>query len=333
MAAVERERQRVNLRMRRGLWILGTVGATAPFVGLFGTVVGIMNAFHDMAHTGQGGFAVVAAGISEALITTAAGIAVAVLAVVLFNVAQHPRAEADAAAPAPHRGVPGAGQGAAADAPGRRAGPGRRRGGLTVAMGGPSGGGHEGEGEGDGAIFADINITPLTDIFLVLLIIFMVTTTAITEAGADKGGFKVTLPKGGKGDAVAARDLSIAILADGRVVMGGKVVEEPELRVHAHRLGREEPRHAGADPGRRGRGPRPGGGGDGAGPPARAAAAGHRHPRRGAPSRGSPGRRSISPALPRPGDAAPGSTRPGGGARLMPMAPRSDWESCSSRRA
>ena len=84
-AAVERERQRVNLRLRRGLWILGTVGATAPFVGLFGTVVGIMNAFHDMAHTGQGGFAVVSAGISEALITTAAGIAVAVLAVILFN--------------------------------------------------------------------------------------------------------------------------------------------------------------------------------------------------------------------------------------------------------
>ena len=84
-AAVERERQRTNLRLRRGLWIVGTVGATAPFVGLFGTVVGIMNAFHDMAQTGQGGFAVVSAGISEALITTAAGIAVAVLAVVLFN--------------------------------------------------------------------------------------------------------------------------------------------------------------------------------------------------------------------------------------------------------
>ncbi len=84
-AAVERERQRTNLRLRRGLWIVGTVGATAPFVGLFGTVVGIMNAFRDMAQTGQGGFAVVSAGISEALITTAAGIAVAVLAVVLFN--------------------------------------------------------------------------------------------------------------------------------------------------------------------------------------------------------------------------------------------------------
>jgi biopolymer transport protein ExbD len=96
-------------------------------------------------------------------------------------------------------------------------------------MGGPSGGGDH-EGDGDGAIFVDINITPLTDIFLVLLIIFMVTTTAIAEAGADKGGFKVTLPKGGKGDAVAPRDLSVAILADGRVVIGGKVLEEQDLR-------------------------------------------------------------------------------------------------------
>ncbi len=85
-ATVERERQRVNVRLKRGLWILATVGATAPFIGLFGTVVGIMSAFHQMAQTGQGGFAVVASGISEALITTASGIAVAVLAVVLFNV-------------------------------------------------------------------------------------------------------------------------------------------------------------------------------------------------------------------------------------------------------
>ena len=83
-AAVERERQRTGLKLRRGLWVLATVGATAPFIGLFGTVVGIMSAFQQMAQTGQGGFAVVAAGISEALITTAAGIAVAVLAVILF---------------------------------------------------------------------------------------------------------------------------------------------------------------------------------------------------------------------------------------------------------
>jgi biopolymer transport protein ExbB len=84
-SAMERGRQEANLELRRRLWVLGTVGAIAPFVGLFGTVVGIMNAFHQMAVTGQGGFAVVAAGISEALIATAGGIAVAVAAVVLYN--------------------------------------------------------------------------------------------------------------------------------------------------------------------------------------------------------------------------------------------------------
>jgi biopolymer transport protein ExbB len=85
VAAVERERQQVNLKLRRNLWILGTVGATAPFIGLFGTVVGIMHAFRQMALTGQGGFAVVAAGISEALVATAGGIAVAIEAVVIYN--------------------------------------------------------------------------------------------------------------------------------------------------------------------------------------------------------------------------------------------------------
>lgn len=84
-ASVERQRQQVNLKLRRNLWILGTVGATAPFVGLFGTVVGIMHAFRQMAISGHGGFAVVASGISEALVTTAGGIAVAIEAVVIYN--------------------------------------------------------------------------------------------------------------------------------------------------------------------------------------------------------------------------------------------------------
>lgn len=84
-AAVERQRAQLNLKLRQNLWMLGTIGATAPFIGLFGTVMGIMQAFHQMATSGQGGFSVVAAGISEALITTAAGIAVAVEAVVVYN--------------------------------------------------------------------------------------------------------------------------------------------------------------------------------------------------------------------------------------------------------
>jgi biopolymer transport protein ExbB len=74
--------------LRRGLWILGTIGSLAPFVGLFGTVIGIMRAFHQMATEGSGGFAVVAAGISEALIATAAGLGVAIFALGFYNYLQ-----------------------------------------------------------------------------------------------------------------------------------------------------------------------------------------------------------------------------------------------------
>lgn len=83
--AAERERQRFRLWMRRRLWALGTVGALAPFVGLFGTVVGIIRAFSDIAKSDAGGFAVVAEGVSQALWATAGGILIAILAVVLFN--------------------------------------------------------------------------------------------------------------------------------------------------------------------------------------------------------------------------------------------------------
>ncbi len=71
--------------VKRGLGLLATVGSTAPFVGLFGTVIGIVNAFEQMAVAGQGGLGVVAAGIAEALVATALGIGVALPAVWLFN--------------------------------------------------------------------------------------------------------------------------------------------------------------------------------------------------------------------------------------------------------
>jgi biopolymer transport protein ExbB len=83
--AAERERQRLGLKLRRRLWAIGTVGAVAPFVGLFGTVVGIIRAFRDISAAGAMGFPVVARGVSEALVATAGGIGVAVLAVVLYN--------------------------------------------------------------------------------------------------------------------------------------------------------------------------------------------------------------------------------------------------------
>ncbi len=69
----------------RNLGFLGTMGNTAPLIGLLGTVWGIMRAFHDMARTGSAGPSVVAAGIAEALFTTAAGLLVAVPAVWLYN--------------------------------------------------------------------------------------------------------------------------------------------------------------------------------------------------------------------------------------------------------
>ncbi len=71
--------------LRRYLWLLGTISSSAPFIGLFGTVVGIIKSFDSIAQAGKSGFAVVAADLSEALVATAAGIGVAVLAVLLFN--------------------------------------------------------------------------------------------------------------------------------------------------------------------------------------------------------------------------------------------------------
>ena len=84
-AAVDRERQRVAMGLRGPLWMLGTIGATTPFLGLFGTVVGIMGAFRRIGENKQAGIEVVGPYISEALIATAVGIAVAVVALMLFN--------------------------------------------------------------------------------------------------------------------------------------------------------------------------------------------------------------------------------------------------------
>jgi biopolymer transport protein ExbB/TolQ len=72
-------------KMRKHLWILGTVASSAPFIGLLGTVVGIIKSFENMAVAGTGGFAVVAAGISEALVATALGVGVAIIALIFYN--------------------------------------------------------------------------------------------------------------------------------------------------------------------------------------------------------------------------------------------------------
>ncbi len=83
--AMDRERQRVLLRLKGPMWMLGTVGAVTPFVGLFGTVNGIMSAFQAIGETHQAGLDVVGPGIAEALLTTAVGILVAVIALAFYN--------------------------------------------------------------------------------------------------------------------------------------------------------------------------------------------------------------------------------------------------------
>jgi len=83
--ALERAEAIVHAKLKRGLAVLATIGATAPFVGLFGTVVGILHAFDAIATQKIAGIGAVAGGISEALVTTAFGLLVAVPAVMAFN--------------------------------------------------------------------------------------------------------------------------------------------------------------------------------------------------------------------------------------------------------
>ena len=83
--AIDRVKEREVSNLKKGLGALASISSAAPFIGLFGTVVGIINAFRSMASSGQGGLGAVSAGISEALFTTAVGLLVAIPAVMTFN--------------------------------------------------------------------------------------------------------------------------------------------------------------------------------------------------------------------------------------------------------
>jgi len=83
--ALERAEAIVHAELKRGVSSLATIGSTSPFVGLFGTVVGIINAFRGISSEKSTGLGAVAGGISEALVTTAVGLFVAIPAVWMFN--------------------------------------------------------------------------------------------------------------------------------------------------------------------------------------------------------------------------------------------------------
>jgi len=87
-ARMQRRLNETSQGLKKNLWVLGTIGSSAPFVGLFGTVWGIMGSFKAIGVAGKSGFAVVAGTISEALVATAAGILVAVFAVMFYNYLQ-----------------------------------------------------------------------------------------------------------------------------------------------------------------------------------------------------------------------------------------------------
>ena len=103
VSRLDRYEARTARRMTKGVTILGTIGATAPFVGLFGTVWGIMNSFIGIAEEQTTNLAVVAPGIAEALLATALGLVAAIPAVVIYNhfarsIAAHRAVIADSAA-------------------------------------------------------------------------------------------------------------------------------------------------------------------------------------------------------------------------------------------
>ncbi|MDR2772698.1 MAG: MotA/TolQ/ExbB proton channel family protein [Elusimicrobiota bacterium] len=83
--AMDREIMIETVKLERFTTVLGTVGSVSVYIGLFGTVLGIIRAFHDISAMGSGGISVVIGGVSEALIATATGLAVAIPAVIAYN--------------------------------------------------------------------------------------------------------------------------------------------------------------------------------------------------------------------------------------------------------
>ena len=177
-------------RLERRLTWLATIASVSPFVGLFGTVMGIVDAFHGLGTEGAATLRAVAPGISEALITTAAGLFVAVPAVVAYN---QFTARIRVFASADRRLLPGT-----AELAGRDSGPSRPRRALPNLLpvplrnhrspGRPSVAFTSSNGQTRSSL-AEINITPLVDVVLVLLVIFMITAPVL------QSGIEVSVPQ------------------------------------------------------------------------------------------------------------------------------------------
>ncbi len=112
-----------------------------------------------------------------------------------------------------------------------------------MAISGPSKSHHHDDDEFAPSVFSDINITPLTDIFLVLLIIFMVGSSIVVEQAQGGGtGVRVDLPKGAAKELhTAPKDFPVAILKDGTTVAEGRAIEAGELKAKFEKLAKDSP--------------------------------------------------------------------------------------------
>ena len=112
-----------------------------------------------------------------------------------------------------------------------------------MAISGPSRSHHQDDEEFAPSVFSEINITPLTDIFLVLLIIFMVGSSIVVDQAQGGGtGVRVDLPKGAAKELQSqARDFAVAVLKDGTVIAEGKAIDMDALKQRFQRLLREAP--------------------------------------------------------------------------------------------
>ena len=196
---------------------LAVISSVAPFVGLFGTVWGIMSSFAAIAQAQDTSLATVAPGIAESLAATAYGLAAAIPASIGYN-----RIGAAYARLGQEHGVVRRGARACAHfASGRsgpRRGPAPPRGGALMAMKPRK------VGEGLYQPLAEINVTPLVDVMLVLLIIFMVTAPLLAS------GVKVNLPSARTAQPLEAKNPVVVVVAkDGAVSVGKDQVARDEL--------------------------------------------------------------------------------------------------------
>ncbi len=215
---IQREVERLELK----LLVLSTIASAAPFIGLFGTVWGIMHSFTAIAVSKNSSLAVVAPGIAEALFATAIGLFAAIPALMAYNKLQAEVGQGPEPARSLRRRV--LRDPVAAD---RRAAGGLR---IELSMGmsrsiGCQVGRHGAVGAAVGMrAIAEINMTPFIDVMLVLLIIFMVAAPLIAT------GVPIDLPQtGAKPINVDQKPITVAIDAKGQIFLQDQATLEPDL--------------------------------------------------------------------------------------------------------